>query len=54
MNKDEAIEEIRQTRHEISVRFDHDVDKMIQYYHELESKYQTRIKKKNNTKVNHA
>ena len=54
MNKDDAIEEIRRTRHEISVRFGHDVEKMIKYYQKLDLKYRTRIKKNNNSKINHA
>ena len=36
---DYEIDEIRRIRREISARFDHDVDKLIAHYQELEEKY---------------
>ena len=33
------IDEIRRIRREISVRFDHDVDKLIAHYQALEKEY---------------
>ncbi len=36
---DYEIDENRRIRREISARFDHDVDKLIAYYQELEEEY---------------
>ena len=33
------IDEIRRIRREISARFDHDVDKLCEYYMKLDEKY---------------
>lgn len=33
------LDEIRRIRREISARFDHDVDKLIAHYQELEKEY---------------
>lgn len=35
---DPAIEQIREARHQISAEFDHDPDKVVAYYMELEEK----------------
>ena len=43
MRRDVAIDEIRQTRHEISERFGHDTRALIEHYQALESKYADRI-----------
>ena len=45
MRTDVAIEEIRQTRHEISERFGHDTYALIAHYQSLESKYADRLVK---------
>ncbi|NUM54065.1 MAG: hypothetical protein HUU46_10515 [Candidatus Hydrogenedentes bacterium] len=45
MRTDVAIEEIRQTRHEISERFGHDTYALIAHYQALESKYADRLVK---------
>ena len=36
---DYELDEIHRIRREISVRFDHDVDKLIAHYQELEKEY---------------
>ena len=36
---DYEIDEIRRIRRKISARFDHDVDKLIAHYQELEEEY---------------
>ncbi len=36
---DYEIDEIRRIRRKISARFDHDVDKLIAHYQELEKEY---------------
>ncbi len=41
--KDEAIEEIRNTRKMISARFDHDTKAILKYYKDMETKYQDRL-----------
>lgn len=51
MKKDQAIEEIRNVRHKISKKFNHDTKSILKHYKELESKYANRILKENKTKV---
>jgi hypothetical protein len=36
MKNDPLIDEIRQTRHEISAEFNHDTKKMVAYYQQVE------------------
>ena len=43
MKKDEAIEDIRRTRREISQRFGHDTKALIAHYKELQNKYADRL-----------
>ena len=43
MKKDQAIEEIRSIRHEISEKFGHDTKALLDHYKELEKKYADRI-----------
>ena len=43
MKKDEAIEDIRRTRREISRRFGHDTQALIAHYKELQKKYANRL-----------
>jgi len=37
------LEEIRETRHQISARFDHDPAKLVAYYMELQKQYADRL-----------
>lgn len=39
----EAIEDIRKTRHEISAEFHHNTNELLEHYKQLESKYSDRI-----------
>ena len=40
---DPVIDEIRQVRHEISARFDHDPARLVAYYMELQKQHQDRL-----------
>jgi hypothetical protein len=40
---DPLIDEVRETRHRISARFNHDPAKLLAYYVELQKKYQSRL-----------
>jgi hypothetical protein len=40
---DPVIDEIRETRHRISARFDHDPSRLVAYYMELQKRYQDRL-----------
>lgn len=42
---DPVIDEIREVRHNISARFNHDPSKLVSYYMELQKKYQDRLLK---------
>jgi hypothetical protein len=42
-NNDPTIDEIRKIRHQISKRFNHDPEKIIEYYIKLQQKYQNRL-----------
>jgi hypothetical protein len=46
MKSDKAIEEIRETRKEISAEYDHDAKKLVDHYSELQKKYEKRLQKK--------
>ena len=41
--RDEAIEEIRTIRHQISAEFGHSTEALIKHYQELESQYADRL-----------
>lgn len=41
--KDPVIDEIREVRHEISARFDHDPAKLVAYYIKLQEQYRDRL-----------
>ena len=43
MKPDPAIEAIRKVRHQVSVEFDHDPEKLVRYYIELQKKHQKRL-----------
>ncbi len=44
MQKDDPIiSQIRKTRHEISERFNHDPQKIVEYYIELQKQYKDRL-----------
>lgn len=46
MNRSESdavIDEIREVRHRISQRCDHDPDKLVAYYMELQERYRDRL-----------
>ena len=45
MQTDEAIEEIRRVRHEISEEFGHDTQALLDHYRSLEKRYQHRMLK---------
>jgi hypothetical protein len=40
---DPVIDEIRDVRHSISARFDHDPERLVAYYMELQKRYQERL-----------
>ncbi len=40
---DPVIDEIREVRHRISQRFDHDPARLVAYYMELQKQYQDRL-----------
>jgi hypothetical protein len=40
---DEVIDEIREVRHRISERFDHDPERLVAYYIELQQRYADRL-----------
>ena len=40
---DPVIDEIREVRHRISARFDHDPTKMVAFYIEMQKQYQDRL-----------
>lgn len=40
---DPVIDEIREVRHRISARFDHDPERLVAYYMELQEKYRDRL-----------
>jgi hypothetical protein len=42
-NRDPVIDEVREVRHRISARFDHDPAKLVAYYMELQKQYQDRL-----------
>ncbi|MFL6201990.1 MAG: hypothetical protein ACJ76J_22680 [Thermoanaerobaculia bacterium] len=43
IKSDPVIDEIREVRHRISARFDHDPAKLVAYYMELQKQYQDRL-----------
>ncbi len=43
IKSDPAIAEIREVRHRISARFDHDPAKLVAYYMDLQKRYQDRL-----------
>jgi hypothetical protein len=43
IKEDSTIAQIREIRHQISQQFDHDPKKIIEYYIELQKKYQYRL-----------
>ena len=40
---DPVIDEIRESRHRIAARFDHDPERLVAYYIELQKQYQDRL-----------
>ena len=40
---DPVIDEIREVRHRISARFDHDPAQMVAFYMEMQKQYQDRL-----------
>jgi hypothetical protein len=40
---DPVIDEIREVRHRISARFEHDPERLVAYYMELQKKYGDRL-----------
>ncbi len=40
---DPVIDEVREVRHRISARFNHDPEKLVAYYMELQRQYQDRL-----------
>lgn len=54
---DPGLERVRKARHEISERFDHDPEKVLAYYREVEKQHADRvihIKSESEEPVNHA
>ena len=46
---DPVIDEIREVRHRISARFDHDPAKLVTFYIEMQKQYQNRLIKTANS-----
>jgi hypothetical protein len=40
---DPVVDEVRAVRHEISARFDHDPERLVAYYMELQKQYRDRL-----------
>jgi len=40
---DPVVDEVRAVRHEISARFDHDPERLVAYYMELQERYRERL-----------
>lgn len=45
IQNDPVIDEVREVRHRISARFDHDPERLVAYYMELQKQYQDRLVK---------
>ena len=43
IRKDQPIDEIRELRHRISARFDHDPARLVAYYVKLQEQYRDRL-----------
>ena len=43
IQSDPVIDEVREVRHRISERFDHDPEKLVAYYMELQKQYEDRL-----------
>lgn len=43
MRNDQPIDEIREVRHRISARFDHDPVRLVAYYLQLQEQYRDRL-----------
>jgi hypothetical protein len=46
---DPVIDEVREVRHRISARFDHDPARLVAYYMEIQKQYQDRLIKTEKT-----
>ena len=44
-DSDPVIDEVREVRHRISARFDHDPSRLVAYYMELQEQYKDRLLK---------
>jgi len=40
---DPVIDEVREVRHQISARFEHDPERLVAYYMELQKQYEDRL-----------
>jgi hypothetical protein len=43
IRNDQPIDEIRELRHRISARFDHDAARLVDYYTKLQEQYRDRL-----------
>jgi hypothetical protein len=43
IQNDPVIEEVREVRHQISARFDHDPARLVAYYMEMQKQYEDRL-----------
>jgi len=43
VNKDIAIDRVREVRHQISAKFDHDTQRMIDHYLEYQKRFRERL-----------
>lgn len=43
IKNDPPVDEVRETRHQISARFNHDPAQLVAYYLELQQQYQGRL-----------
>lgn len=46
-DSDPVIDEVREVRHRISARFDHDPSRLVAYYMELQEQYKDRLLRDN-------
>jgi len=43
IESDQVIDEVREARHRISARFDHDPNRLVAYYMELQKQFEDRL-----------
>ena len=53
IESDPVIDEVREVRHRISARFDHDPDRLVAYYMELQKQFEDRLIRAEKTSEHH-